>query len=212
MTTSSNAGWGLHLDRRQPRAMATGGHVRESGKALVASAKKASTRCRRRSGHDALDEGRGSVISDRRSSLRRSSPRSSGTTSSSTGPPRRGFSASCSSTSDPYVGTILAFSRLRRFVARPLGATLFAFRGSEIRRKALLVTTNGHGLRDHCGRVVPSYDSSAWSAVLLTLARALQGLAVGGEWSGSVLIAGEWAAPKRRGLVTSFAQRARRSD
>ena len=45
-----------------------------------------------------------------------------------------------------------------------------------------------------------------WGAVLLTLLRSLQGIAVGGEWSGSVLMAGEWARPERRGFTTSFAQ------
>jgi MFS family permease len=45
-----------------------------------------------------------------------------------------------------------------------------------------------------------------WGAVLLTMLRMLQGVAVGGEWSGSVLMAGEWAAPGKRGLMTSFPQ------
>jgi MFS family permease len=45
-----------------------------------------------------------------------------------------------------------------------------------------------------------------WGAILLTILRAMQGIAVGGEWSGSVLMAGEWAAPGRRGFTTSFPQ------
>ena len=45
-----------------------------------------------------------------------------------------------------------------------------------------------------------------WGAVLLTAGRILQGLGVGGAWSGSVLLAGEWTDPKRRGFTTSFAQ------
>ena len=45
-----------------------------------------------------------------------------------------------------------------------------------------------------------------WGAVLLTVLRMMQGIAVGGEWSGSVLMAGEWAAPDRRGLTSSFPQ------
>ena len=55
--------------------------------------------------------------------------------------------------------------------------------------------------------LVPSYASiGIWGAVILTVLRSLQGIAVGGEWSGSVLMAGEWADPKRRGFTTSFAQ------
>ncbi len=45
-----------------------------------------------------------------------------------------------------------------------------------------------------------------WGAVLLTVGRILQGLGIGGAWSGSVLLAGEWTDPKRRGFTTSFAQ------
>ena len=62
------------------------------------------------------------------------------------------------------------------------------------------VATIGIGL-------VPAYDSiGIWGAVLLTFCRVLQGIGVGGEWGGSVLMAGEWTDPKRRGFTTSFAQ------
>jgi MFS family permease len=55
--------------------------------------------------------------------------------------------------------------------------------------------------------LVPGYSViGPWSAVLLTVFRALQGVAVGGEWSGSVLISSEWAPANRRGFFTSFAQ------
>jgi metabolite-proton symporter len=111
--------------------------------------------------------------------------------------------------SDPFVATMLSFSTyFVGFVARPVGAALFGHFGDRIGRKALLVTTlvlmgvatTGIGL-------VPSYDSiGIWGAVLLTFGRVLQGIAVGGEWSGSVLMAGEWSAPKSRGFTTSFAQ------
>ena len=111
--------------------------------------------------------------------------------------------------SDPYVGTLLSYSTFFvGFVARPLGAALFGHFGDRVGRKALLiitimmmgVATVGIGL-------IPSYDViGIWGAVLLTIARVFQGLSVGGEWSGSVLMAGEWADPKRRGFTTSFAQ------
>lgn len=55
--------------------------------------------------------------------------------------------------------------------------------------------------------LVPSYDQiGVWGAVFLSVGRVMQGMAVGGEWSGSVLMAGEWTDPKRRGFTTSFAQ------
>ena len=111
--------------------------------------------------------------------------------------------------SDPFVATILSFSTFFvGFVARPLGAAMFGHFGDRIGRKALLVTTMiVMGLSTMAVGLVPSYAVlGSWSAVLLTLFRALQGVAVGGEWSGSVLISSEWAPANRRGFFTSFAQ------
>jgi MFS family permease len=63
------------------------------------------------------------------------------------------------------------------------------------------------GLATMAVGLVPSYAViGLWGAVLLTFFRALQGMAVGGEWSGSVLISSEWAPANRRGFFTSFAQ------
>jgi MFS family permease len=111
--------------------------------------------------------------------------------------------------SDPFIGTILAFStNYLGFVARPLGAVIFGHYGDRIGRKATLiatlilmgVATVGVGL-------VPGYDRiGVWGAIILTTLRVLQGIGVGGEWGGSVLLAGEWTDPKRRGFATSFAQ------
>jgi len=111
--------------------------------------------------------------------------------------------------SDPFVGMILAFStNYLGFVARPLGAVIFGHYGDRLGRKASLiatlilmgVATVGVGL-------VPGYAQiGIWGAVILTFLRVLQGIGVGGEWGGSVLLAGEWTDPKRRGFSTSFAQ------
>ena len=111
--------------------------------------------------------------------------------------------------SDPFVGTILAFStNYLGFVSRPLGAVIFGHYGDRLGRKASLiatlilmgVATVGVGL-------VPGYAQiGIWGAVILTVLRVLQGIGVGGEWGGSVLLAGEWTDPKRRGFSTSFAQ------
>src|SRR5215210_7143399 len=86
--------------------------------------------------------------------------------------------------SDPFVGTMLSFSTFFvGFVARPLGAALFGHFGDRIGRKALLVTTMVvMGVATMAVGLIPAYASiGAWSLVLLTLFRALQGLAVGGE-------------------------------
>jgi MFS family permease len=111
--------------------------------------------------------------------------------------------------SDPFTGTLLAFSTyFVGFVARPFGAAFFGHYGDRLGRKAALIATlllmgiatTGIGL-------VPGYDRiGIWGAVLLVIGRILQGVGVGGEWGGSVLMAGEWTDPKRRGFTTSWAQ------
>ena len=111
--------------------------------------------------------------------------------------------------SDPFVGQILSSSTFFvGFVARPLGAALFGHFGDRVGRKALLVITMlTMGVATMAVGLVPSYQSiGVWSAILLTVFRGLQGLAVGGEWSGSILISSEWAPKNRRGFFTSFAQ------
>ena len=111
--------------------------------------------------------------------------------------------------SDPFVGTLLSFSTFFiGFVARPVGAAVFGHYGDRVGRKSLLVITmTMMGVATVGLGLVPSYETiGIWGAVLLTFGRILQGLSVGGEWSGSVLMAGEWADPKRRGFTTSFAQ------
>jgi metabolite-proton symporter len=110
---------------------------------------------------------------------------------------------------DPNLGSILSyFTFFAGFAARPLGAAIFGHWGDRIGRKALLVTTMlVMGVSTTAIGLVPTFDSiGVWAAVLLTILRAMQGIAVGGEWSGSVLMAGEWAAPGRRGFTTSFPQ------
>jgi MFS family permease len=111
--------------------------------------------------------------------------------------------------SDPFVGTILAFStNYLGFVSRPLGAIIFGHYGDRIGRKASLIATLIlMGMATVAVGLVPGYDQiGIWGAVLLTALRVLQGIGVGGEWGGSVLLAGEWTDPKRRGFTTSFAQ------
>ena len=94
------------------------------------------------------------------------------------------------------------------FLGRPVGAAIFGHFGDRVGRKVLLVATMLlMGLSTMAIGFVPSQVSiGMWGAVLLTMLRLVQGVAVGGEWSGSVLMAGEWAAPGKRGLMTSFPQ------
>jgi metabolite-proton symporter len=111
--------------------------------------------------------------------------------------------------SDAFVGTLLSFSTyFVGFAARPIGAAIFGHYGDRLGRKTLLITTMVMmGISTMGIGLVPSYASiGSWGAVLLTFGRLIQGISVGGEWSGSVLMAGEWADPKRRGFTTSFAQ------
>jgi MFS family permease len=111
--------------------------------------------------------------------------------------------------SDPFVGTILAFStNYLGFVSRPLGAVIFGHYGDRIGRKASLIATLIlMGIATVGVGLVPGYNQiGIWGAVMLTALRVLQGIGVGGEWGGSVLLAGEWTDPKRRGFTTSFAQ------
>jgi MFS family permease len=111
--------------------------------------------------------------------------------------------------SDPFIGQLLSFTTFFvGFVARPIGAAVFGHFGDRIGRKALLIATMMlMGLATVGIGLVPDYSViGMWGAVLLTVGRVLQGLGVGGAWSGSVLLAGEWTDPKRRGFTTSFAQ------
>jgi metabolite-proton symporter len=111
--------------------------------------------------------------------------------------------------SDPYTGTLLAFSTyFVGFVARPFGAAFFGHYGDRLGRKtALIATLVLMGTATTAIGLVPGYDRiGIWGAVLLVIGRVLQGVGVGGEWGGSVLMAGEWTDPRRRGFSTSWAQ------
>src|SRR5262245_12569888 len=111
--------------------------------------------------------------------------------------------------SDPYTGTLLSFTTFFvGFAARPVGAAVFGHYGDRVGRKSLMITTMlTMGLATVGIGLVPDYSRiGIWGGILLTVGRVLQGLAVGGAWSGSVLLAGEWTDPARRGFTTSFAQ------
>ncbi|MEW6640157.1 MAG: MFS transporter [Pseudomonadota bacterium] len=112
--------------------------------------------------------------------------------------------------SDPLVGTLEAFAIYAvGFVARPVGAAIFGHYGDRIGRKSTLIATLLlMGLATFAVALVPTYDSiGIWGAVLLTLLRFLQGVGVGGEWGGSVLLSMEWARSNTsRGFIASWPQ------
>ena len=112
--------------------------------------------------------------------------------------------------STPLIGVLQAFSVFFiGFVGRPIGAAIFGHWGDRIGRKAtLIVTLLVTGLSTVAVGLVPSYASiGIWGAVLLTLIRLIQGIGVGGEWGGSVLLAMEWARTnKNRGFLTAWPQ------
>src|SRR6202007_2790186 len=98
--------------------------------------------------------------------------------------------------SDPLTGTLQAFAVFAvGFVARPIGAAIFGHYGDRIGRKgALIATLLLMGIATFLIAFVPSYESiGIWGAVILTLLRMVQGIGVGGEWGGSVLLAMEWS-------------------
>jgi len=112
--------------------------------------------------------------------------------------------------SDPWVGTLEAFAVYAvGFVARPIGAAIFGHFGDRIGRKSTLIATLLlMGLATFAVALVPTYTSiGIWGAVLLTILRFIQGVGVGGEWGGSVLMSMEWARSNHsRGFIASWPQ------
>src|SRR6201997_2130443 len=97
---------------------------------------------------------------------------------------------------DPLVGTLNAFLiYFVGFLSRPIGAAIFGHYGDRIGRKSTLIATLMlMGIATFLVAFVPGYASiGIWGAIILTILRFLQGIGVGGEWGGSVLLSMEWA-------------------
>jgi metabolite-proton symporter len=110
---------------------------------------------------------------------------------------------------DQTSGILISFATYAvGFAARPVGAALFGHLGDRIGRRATLIATLLlMGLATAAIGIVPGYASiGIFGGLLLTLLRIVQGIAVGGEWGGSVLISMEWGSRRRRGLVASWPQ------
>jgi metabolite-proton symporter len=110
---------------------------------------------------------------------------------------------------DEFAGVLAAFgTQFVGFAARPIGAAIFGHYGDRIgRRTTLIATLLLMGFSTFVIGLLPGYASIGVAApLLLVLLRVVQGLGVGGEWGGSVLLAMEWGRGRRRGLFTSWPQ------
>jgi metabolite-proton symporter len=111
--------------------------------------------------------------------------------------------------STPYAGILLSFgTQFVGFAARPIGAMIFGHFGDRIGRKGTLVATLMlMGLATFLMGVLPTHATIGVAApILLTALRVLQGIGVGGEWGGSVLLSMEWGPQRRRGFMASWPQ------
>lgn len=107
------------------------------------------------------------------------------------------------------IGGLAAFGTLFvGFAARPVGALIFGHFGDRLGRKSTLVATLVlMGVGTFLIGCLPTYATiGAAAPVLLTLLRVVQGIGVGGEWGGSVLLSMEWGSASRRGLMASWPQ------
>jgi metabolite-proton symporter len=112
-------------------------------------------------------------------------------------------------TFEPLVGTLLAFTTYAvGFIARPLGGLVFGHYGDRIGRKnVLVVTLLLMGIATFAIGLLPTYATiGVWAPILLVALRFLQGLGLGGEWGGAVLMTLESGDPNRRGLNASWPQ------
>ena len=110
---------------------------------------------------------------------------------------------------DPMVGTLSAFGTFAvGFVARPIGGIVFGHFGDRIGRKAMLVYSLGiMGVATFLIGLLPTYDAiGVWAAIFLVILRFAQGIGVGGEWGGAVLMAVEHSPGGRRGLAGAWPQ------
>ncbi|MET3477868.1 MFS transporter [Variovorax atrisoli] len=110
---------------------------------------------------------------------------------------------------DPLTGTILAFSTYAvGYISRPLGGVVFGHLGDRLGRRFVLVATLViMGVSTGLMGLLPTYASwGIWAPVALVALRFVQGVALGGEWAGAVLLSMEHGKPDERGRNASFTQ------
>jgi MFS family permease len=106
-------------------------------------------------------------------------------------------------------GTTLAFLGIAlAFVVRPIGAIIFGYMGDRLGRRATLLWTVGiMGVATGLIGLLPTYAQAGWiGAVLLFVLRIAQGLSLGGEWGGSILLATEHSSPLKRAFYAAVPQ------
>ena len=111
--------------------------------------------------------------------------------------------------SDPLVGTIAAFGSFAfGYLSRPIGAVIFGHYGDKIGRKAMLILTLLiMGIATFLIGLLPTYDTiGVWAPILLLVLRFFQGIGLGGEWGGAVLLAVEHSPRNKRGFYGSVIQ------
>ena len=110
---------------------------------------------------------------------------------------------------DPRIGTMLAFATFAvGFVARPLGGIIFGHFGDKLgRKKVLILTLEIMGTATVCIGLIPTYETiGIWAPILLIICRLLQGIGLGGEWGGAVLMSFESAPESKRAFYGSLPQ------
>lgn len=110
---------------------------------------------------------------------------------------------------DPTVGLLLAYASFAlSFFIRPFGGVVFSHIGDRIgRKKTLVLTLSLMGFATFAMGLLPTYQAIGVAApILLITLRLIQGLGIGGEWGGALLLATEYAPPERRGLFGSIPQ------
>jgi metabolite-proton symporter len=111
--------------------------------------------------------------------------------------------------SNPFVGTLLSLTTfLIGFIARPIGGVIFGHLGDRIGRKSTLIATLLlMGISTVLIGFIPGYNAIGVTApILISVLRFCQGLGVGGEWGGSVLLALEYGHDRNRGFWASWPQ------
>jgi MHS family shikimate/dehydroshikimate transporter-like MFS transporter len=112
-------------------------------------------------------------------------------------------------TVDPLTGTLSSFGTFAvGFVARPLGGAIFGHYGDRVGRKAMLIySLLIMGVATFLIGLLPTFATiGVWAPILLVFLRCLQGIGVGGEWGGAVLMAVEHSPEGRRGLSGAWPQ------